>query len=179
MATAPDESVDRLPVAYRRLTLRIVAGISYVGVAVLRVADQEATSGSRWATLAVAAVVGFWYLWASSDLRLDAREVRIRNPLRQVRIPLRDVEQVVTGTNLRVVAQGRTFTAWGVESSNLSLATGIATRQEKFARAVESARESAAEPPERIPVRYRPRLPDILWWACTAAIVAALFVAPS
>ena len=88
---------------------RFVTGVERVDVA-----------KTWWIPLFTGTLLSLGYLYVSSDLVVDHSQVHIRNPFREISLPLSDIEEVRMESNLCFITPYGKYFAWGVESANFA-----------------------------------------------------------
>ena len=161
---------------YRRPLLRLVAGallIFMTGVALSITfwpVDDGFTRDDWLWPLASTPTLGALYIFTRSTLVVDRTHVTISNPLRQVRIPLAHVIDVVPGSNLKIATGYKTFSAWGVEGAKAQVASGSFGSQETLRDLMLTAAASAEN--SEGPAGYRLTSPGLLFILHLAAVLA-------
>lgn len=167
------------PIVYRRPFLRLFAAafLAFTAWLDLELTFSEVEDGFRrddWLlALAFVPTLGLFYLFTTSRLVVDATHVVISNPLRQVKIPLAHVVDVVPGSNLKIVTRYKKFWAWGVEAANAQVvARNFGSQATLQSLILDAARKTEVR--DAGEARYRFRPPDLVFTAYVSiAVVCA------
>jgi hypothetical protein len=104
---------------------------------------DDLTGGDWWLQIFFLVRLGGLYLYAASSLVVTRTHVIVRNPLRRTDIPLAHVTTAISGNDLRIRTDYRSFVAAGVEAANAQVVADDFGTQADLAKLINRAAAQA------------------------------------